>query len=418
MTKDLASTPKAERIEILDAIRGFALFGILVANIRDHSGWDWYDLDHQAKVALAGEMVVRATDFLNLMLVNGKFYTIFSFLFGMGFSLQLSRLERNRFNGIRIFRRRLLLLLAIGLVHMSTLYGGDILTLYAVLGLVLPLVYKWSDRKLISTSAVLILLPIVGYTIIAVMGVQPDFGLEDVGYRLGGHLFMAFNGYQNPSDLQWVRLEDWNGYWAFVLSNPPFRLGTYLENWRIPKVLGVMMIGLWAGRRLIDGRLLEDRSFLKRVAIVGFAVGLPMNVAYAWLGGLSQEQFIAGLQATTVYALGVVPLGLAYAATFALVWPYAPKLLSILQAPGRMALTNYLMQSLICKAIFFGVGLGFIGYSPPAAFYSLAIAIFAFQILFSNIWLKNFRQGPMEWLWRRWTYSGRNHQSGDQKSTV
>ena len=233
-------------------------------------------------------MVVRVTDFLNLMLVNGKFYTIFSFLFGMGFALQLSRLERNRFNGIRIFRRRLLLLLAIGLVHMSTLYGGDILTLYAVLGLVLPLVYKWSDRKLILTSAVLILLPIVGYTVIAVMGVQPDFGLEDAGYRLGGHLFMSFNGYQYPSDLQWVRLEDWNGYWAFVLSNPPFRLGTYLENWRIPKVLGVMIIGLWAGeaRRQLGSPVRESfvTSVILSACIHGVLVVCVLGSTWLWGG--------------------------------------------------------------------------------------------------------------------------------------
>jgi uncharacterized protein len=393
--------PAKERIELLDALRGFAIFGILMANIVDWSGWQ--NLPDGQQAALAGASGARAYDFLIAMFVEGKFYTIFSFLFGLGFALQLSRLERRGVDGIRIYRRRLAILLAIGLLHMSLVWDGDILALYAAIGFVLPFIRSWSDRRLLIGAGILIALPIPGGIVAHFLGAQPGFGLNQVG----DSLFVAMGG--DPKlEVNWRAREDWGSYFAWALSGPPFRIGGLLASWRIPKVLAIMMLGLWAGRRLIAGALFENRTLLKRIAIVGFLIGLPANFAFAANGGLDQETFRRGLIAFILYAIGVVPLGLAYAASFALAWPRAKAVLGLLAPPGRMALTNYLMQSALGITIFYGVGFGLFHRLNPVEIVGVAVAIFASQVVISRLWLNWFEQGPMEALWRQLTYARYN----------
>lgn len=394
--------PARERIDLVDALRGFALFGIVIANI---AGWaGWFLLTPSERDALAGGP--ESTwwyNFLETAVIEGKFYTIFSFLFGLGFALQLSRLEGRGLAGISIYRRRLLVLLAIGLLHMSLLWEGDIVTLYALLGFLLPLVRGWTDRRLLSVAALLIFLPVPGYALVHAVGINPYFGLLDFGYRL----FAALGG-DVAQEKSWLLREDWRSYFIWVLSGPPFRIGSMLENWRIPKVLAMMFIGAWAGRQLIAGTLLSNSDLLRRVAIIGFAVGIPANIALGWIGGIDpQENFWRGVTATTLYAIGVVPLGLAYAATFALLWPHGQRFMRVLAAPGRMALTNYLSQTVIGIIIFYGVGFGLYRGVSPWAFSGIAVAIFVVQVLWSRLWLRHFAQGPMESVWRRLTYGNR-----------
>lgn len=397
MAQGTAAGPARDRIDLLDALRGFALLGILLANIVDWSGWRALTDPQQA--ALAGEAAARWYRWLLTALIEGKFYTIFSFLFGLGFALQLSRLEKRGLEGIAIYRRRLLVLLTIGIVHMVLIWEGDILTVYAMLGFLLPFLRGWSDRQLLFTAVVLTLLPIPGYALVHAAGVDPDLRLKEAGYwiweRLGGDV---------EQERMWRAREDWRSFATWTLSGWPFRVGGLIETWRLPKVLAIMMLGLWAGRRLLAGDLLTDRRRLKRIALAGFAVGIPANVAYAWIGGLEQERFSDGLAATAIYAVGVVPLGLAYATSFALLWPRAQRLLALFAAPGRMALTNYLSHSLLGIAIFYGIGLGLFAQLTPVQICGVAFAVFALQIIWSRLWLRRFGQGPMEALWRRFTY--------------
>lgn len=390
----------SERIEVLDGLRGFALFGILLVNIIDWSGWGSASLPESQKVALAGPQWAFWFDFLRTMLIEGKFYTIFSFLFGLGFALQLARLERRGANGTAIYRRRLLVLLAIGITHLLFVWDGDILTLYAALGLTLPFFRRWPDARLLWTAVALLLLPIIGYSLVAALDISPTLGLNDLGDRI----FIALGGELSEDiGIAWRQREDLVSYLAYALSGWPFRLGGFVESWRIPKVLAMMLIGLWAGRRLIAGRLLADRALLKRVALAGFLVGIPANIGYAAIGGLSQDSFTAGLKATVLYAIGVVPLGLAYAATFALLWR-SGSILGVFVAPGRMALTNYLTHSVLGVVIFYGIGFGLIAAVPPWTIYGIALGIFISQVILSRLWLAHFQQGPMEWLWRLGTY--------------
>lgn len=389
-----AATAKAERIELLDALRGFALLGILLANMLYWSGWG--AMTEEQRVAFAGVEAVKWQYRFHHLLIDGKFYTIFSLLFGTGFALQIARLSSRGIDGLRIYRRRVLVLLGIGLVHSWLVWDGDILTLYALLGLVLPFFYRWREHSLLIAAAVLIfLVPLVGAWLFGRLGWKPHQHL----FALSNFIAESMGADTSPDKaLDWLRRSDLAGWASWQLSGTPFSWALRVESWRIPKVLGIMLIGLVVGRRLASGGLLEDRKLLRHVLLAGLAVGVPASAAYALIPGLGQADWQS--------AIGTVPLALAYAAVFALLWRRARPVLRHLIPVGRMALTNYLTHSVIGLIFFFGIGFGLAGTLRPAEFYGVALLIFAAQILFSRWWLSTHEQGPVEAFWRWATYSG------------
>ncbi|HZF95543.1 MAG TPA: DUF418 domain-containing protein [Allosphingosinicella sp.] len=390
-----AATARAERLELLDALRGFALFGILLANILYWSGWS--AMTEEQRLAFAGPDAVVWQYRFHHLLVDGKFYSIFSLLFGAGFALQIARLSASGLEGLQIYRRRVLVLLGIGLVHSWLIWDGDILTLYALLGLVLPFFYRWRERSLVATAAVLIFVaPVVGMWLFERLGWEPHQHLFALSFLIAESL-----GADTAPDkaLEWLRRDDFAGWASWQFSGTPFSWALRLESWRIPKVLGIMLIGLVVGRRLASGGLLENRRLLCQALAAGLAVGLPANVAYALMPGQGQAHWSS--------VLGTVPLALAYAAAFVLAWPRARPILRHFGPVGRMALTNYLTHSFIGLIFFFGIGFGLAGTLRPIDFYGVALLIFGAQLLFSRWWLAHHEQGPAEALWRVATYGGK-----------
>jgi uncharacterized protein len=390
-----AATGRAERIELLDALRGFALFGILLANILYWAGWGM--MTEEQRTALAGADAVAWQYRFHHLLVDGKFYTIFSLLFGVGFALQIARLSARGLEGLRIYRRRVLVLLAIGLVHSWLIWDGDILTLYALLGLLLPFFYRWRERSLLIAAALLIfVVPIAGMWLFGRLGWAPHQHLYALSFSIAESL-----GADTAPDkaLEWFRRDDFRSWAAWQLSGTPFSLALRIESWRIPKVLGIMLVGLAVGRRLAAGGLIENRRLLRGVLVVGLLIGLPASLAYALIPGQGQADWPS--------LIGTVPLALAYAAAFVLAWPWARRVLRHFVPVGRMALTNYLTHSLIGLIFFYGIGFGLAGTLAPLAFYTVAATIFVAQILVSRWWLSRHEQGPAEALWRFATYGGR-----------
>lgn len=387
-----AARPAGNRLEVLDALRGIALFGILMANILYWSGWGLMTDLQRLQLGGAGGVLWQYR--FHHLLVDGKFYTLFSLLFGAGFALQLTRLGQAGHDGLRIYRRRVLVLLGFGLVHSWLIWDGDILTLYALLGLLLPLFHRWRDAALLWTAALLIfVVPFAGIALFAALGWAPGpwlMGLSmDWAQRLGTDV-------APDQAIAWLGRDDWQGLWAWMASGTPYSWGLRLESWRIPKVLGIMLVGFVAGRRLAAGTLLKDRRLLRQVLVGGLLVGVPASLAYALLPEQGQDDWPS--------ILGTVPLALAYGAGFVLAWPYAKSFLGHFAAPGRMALTNYLTHSVLGMIVFYGVGFGMIGRMSPLVFYACAAGLFAVQIVLSRWWLSRHAQGPMEALWRRWTY--------------
>lgn len=387
-----AEAPATERIAALDALRGFALLGVLMANILLWSGWEL--MTDPQRMALAGEGGVLWQYRFHHLFIDGKFYTLFSLLFGAGFALQLARIERRGGDGLRIYRRRVLVLLGIGLTHAFLIWDGDILTLYALLGLILPLFVRWSAARLAIAAFILIfVVPFAGKALFLALGWAPHqtlYNLSDAMALVMGTRITADNGVAILASGHWDQLAAWN------LSGPIYSWGYKLESWRVPKVLGIMLLGLIVGRWFAAGRLPDDRPLLRRVMVGGLVLGVPPTLAYALLPMQHQSDWPS--------LLGTVPLALAIGAAFLLAWPHARGLLGLFAAPGRMALTNYLSHSLIGIGLFYGVGFGLIGHIRPLGIYAIALAIFALQIALSSWWLKHHAMGPMERLWRNLTY--------------
>lgn len=399
---DTLLTPSLnQRYDILDALRGFALFGICLANISVFSGWITVPAPVKANMAFA-----EYYDLFITMAIDGRFYTIFSFLFGMGFALQLERLT-NANGKTSIYLRRLFFLLLIGLGHWLLLWLGDILALYAVMGFCLFFLRGLSNKAVLSVAILLLLLPMIGYALFWQLGIDPDGGFyERTSLALGGDgsLPFFFQGFAlNQSTTEW------GIFYETQMGLATFRVGYLIESWRIPKVLGIMLIGMWAGRQLMQGQLVENTELQKRTLIIGMLVGIPASIWLWQLGGLNifSAHSMTGFLSVLAYTLGVFPMAFAYVAAFALLWHKAPHVLSVFAAPGRMALTNYLSQTIICIAIFYGLGFGLGIKHAPYVLIMIATAIIILQTLLSRWWLKRYKFGPAEWVWRCLTYGKR-----------
>lgn len=185
---------------------------------------------------------------------------------------------------------------------------------------------------------------------------------------------------------------------------PASRLGMVLMEGRLFKVLALFLIGVWAGRQILDQNILENISYLKKITVWGFAVGLPFSVLRSVIefGNFSGD--ILDFLFHFFYAMGVVPLACGIAAGIALIVINRPRALEWIAPVGRTALSNYLFQTVIAMSIFYGIGLGFYGRFGLTVVVAIALAIFAWQVLFSTVWLRYFRFGPIEWVWRQLTY--------------
>jgi len=385
----------AERHHVLDALRGFALFGIFLANIRFFSGWEFLGEEQRDALAPGGYQLI---EFLHLVLIDGKFYTLFAFLFGLGFALQLQRLQGRGAAATRIYLRRTTILLAFGLIHLFAFWLGDILTPYALLGFVLLAIRKWSDRSLLIASGIALIVPVIGYAIFWTFGIDNSLGLYNIAFSI------VPPGAENP--MVDLRLTDWGDRLQSSLGLGVLRLGYLFDTWRWPKLFAIMLLGLWAGRRLINGELFGNTRLLWGVLLVGLASGAVAGPILASLGGIgfNRPYSLAGFFAVVAYTFAVIPLGLAYAAAFALAWRGASRVLRILAAPGRMALTNYLAQTLVGLTVFYGVGFGQAGDWSIQALLAFAFAVYVAQGTLSHFWLRHFNYGPAEWLWRSLTY--------------
>jgi uncharacterized protein len=392
-----------ERADILDVLRGFALLGVLLDNIFGFTGWGFFTQPmREALTTWPADGIVALSE---LTFINGKFYSLFSLLFGIGFSIILNRNEQIGVNPLKIFYRRLFILLIIGAVHMFLLWEGDILFLYALIGMILPLFRKCSDKALLIIAGGLILSPIILDCIYILFHAKSGDGLERIAMSIDKKNGVPTDStyaiylYKDGSGLQ-----EWRNWQA---SGWAYRYSYILDSNRMPKVLGMFLLGFYAGRKMMYLHLEDYVLLFKKIRLWGFVIGIPTAIACTYF-----EIFQAhipnpiGLGHTFFYAFSVVPLCLAYTSVICLHWIKRKSngKLKVLAPVGRMALTNYLMQTIIGITLYYGVGFGFGGHIGPAVFIPIGLGVYALQILYSNIWFKYFNYGPMEWIWRQMTY--------------
>ncbi len=391
----IAPVSAPERISLLDSLRGFALIGILLVNLVGFIGEPG---PAAARLTEWGAGAAGAVQFGLEWLAVGKFYSLFSLLFGIGFAIQLGRLEA-RGEGIGSYVRRLIVLFGFGLAHMLLLWLGDILALYALVGLVLILFRRASDRALLIWALLLWLIPVVW------SAAQEWGGLDPGGPIIAAALWtfeqVGLDASKGPMPI-WTS-PDYLVHLRAHLGEILFRYHDLIEQARPAKVLGMFLIGLWIGRRGIMADPARHRALLRRVLAAGLLVGLPVAAARAWMVR-SGEPFSPVWQ-EVAYCVGTPVLALGYAAGFAFLWAGpAARPLGAFAPAGRMALTNYLGQTLILCLIFFGWGLGLIGRLNFGLLPAIALLILAVQLWYSRWWLERFSFGPAEWLWRTLTY--------------
>ena len=386
----------SERADLLDALRGFALFGVLASNMVGFSG----SLNEHVDLSTAATLTEFGLDWL----MHGKFYSIFALLFGIGFALQLGRLEA-RGEGIARYMRRLAILFGFGLLHIVLLWKGDILALYALMGFVLLLFRGVDDRVLLRWAVALALAPILWRLAMLWTTFEPRKPLHDVARSIYAALGVAGkNGLTGAVSTG----PDYLDHLKIGLGGPFQRAGGLLQELRPARVLAMFMVGLWIGRHALYAKLDEHVPLLRKTLLWGLILGLPFSAAMAWLIQFGGEGEALNLWEATAYSFGVPTLALAYAAGFALLWRGAARRWLTWFAPaGRMALTNYLTQTLIQSVLFMGWGLGLYGQMSIVWVPLASLVIFAAQVGLSRTWLTRFRFGPFEWLWRSLTYGKR-----------
>jgi len=391
-----------ERVHLLDVLRGFAILGMFAVNMTVDM---WGPLTRSAELALPDFITLVFVDFFG----QKKFLTIFSFLFGLGFFIQMERFRARGSNHVALYVRRSVGLFLIGTLAIAFTLPAEILNDYATYGLALLLFYKRSPRTILAIAALVFLL---GSIAEIVPQYHAHLELETLAAEQGvpvSELPQPVNPVRESwkawlaGDFLQISSEGLAGVWDRFNPSAWYR---YMGNLGF---LGLMLLGLYVGRR----GAVWNADVRKTIAskALPWLIGVGISGSLLWV---AMEDFDIGDSSSLVHTIIqmlaywpiMIALGLGYAAAITLLiekdgWR---RRLTPFAAVGRMGLTNYLFTDLVAAFIGFSWGLGLYAKILPATGLAIAIGVFFFQVLASNWWMKRFRFGPAEWLWRSFTY--------------
>lgn len=385
-----APISKQERIITLDIIRGFALLGIFLVNMPafhspafmishpDYTGMDyWLDLILQ-------------------MFVQTKFYTIFSFLFGLGFYIFMSRAEEKNLHVNRLFSRRLFALLLFGSIHLIFIWYGDILLTYAITGFILLLFYKRKTKTLLIWAFSLLF---VFYSLVSVPFFIPESTLEEIAATTNADTESKIEEYvdmyENGNYLEWVSYRFQTEVIPILLKTPIIMIS----------ILAMFLFGLYAGKIGIFKPNTPYQTMIKKIRLITFLFSIPLvSLLAIFKLDLIDLGIYREIAIQLVTSLSGLTLCFFYISSITLLlrkktWQ---KLLRPLGYTGQMALTNYISQTLISVFIF--LGLDYFGKVSLVTGTLICLVVYLFQVVFSYVWLQNYKYGPLEWLWRSLTY--------------
>ncbi len=401
----VAPTAPTQREPVLDVLRGFAMLGILLINIEYMRGSDVY-------LAFIGDttpsgLIDRITQFGMGWLAAGKFVASFAILFGIGAALIAGRALRAGRSPRRLLARRYGLLIGFGLAHMVLLFPGDILFLYGLTGLVLLAFVHVRARTALWWAAGLLAVSTL-FFVAATAGTAfaPEPDPDDPAVVANIELFLD---QQEQAVAAYTE-----GSYAEVIGVQAVQAGIMQVGQLImlPWVLALFLIGVAVVRSGVLDDLAGHRRFLRRTALIGLGVGLPTNLLLGQLGPLwggatlqpGGESPGLLMAAAAVQLLGAPLLASGYLAAVALLalrFGASRHLVGI----GRMALSAYLLQSLLALLVF--AGLGWYDRLGSAQALLVVAGIWAVLLVACPAWMRHFRYGPAEWLWRSLTYGAR-----------
>lgn len=409
---------EAERVAAVDVLRGFALLGILAMNVVTFA-WPFSGYENPNLSGGPG-LANRMAWLVGYLFFSGKMMSLFSMLFGAGLVLMSDRAEGRGAKIAGVYYRRIFWLFLIGMVHAYFIWSGDILVTYALCGSVLFFFRRMSPTRLIVLGIVLLL---GSNLLFSMMGLS-------LGFMQGSAYLAQWETGPNPNQAILGMAEGWTEMQAQFNPNPEqfaeqiehFR-GGYWEVFRhrafetfafqssflplfFSGIIGRMMLGMALLKLGVFSAKRTNRFYVV-MALMAYGAGLSLSVIGSvdlWRSDF--EPIRAMAFGSTIGLWGAVPVALGHAAVVMLVVKSGalPRLAARLSAVGRMALTNYLVQSIVGTLIFNGYGLGYFGTVGRPGLWVIVLAIWAVQLWYSPLWLARFRFGPAEWLWRSLTY--------------
>lgn len=383
MASDGAAPPAPvnpqERIDAIDVLRGIALFGVMAINVTSEFRVSIFEqfLAHKHP----SSPLDRVVETILTLAVDLKAFALFSLLFGAGLAIQFERLSKSPRRTVLLLRR-LFVLLAFGLIHLCLIWNGDILTEYALAGLlVLPMLS--APRWLLGCGAAAFLVLYLALQLWMPSGVFPNFAVLTLDIVEANRIYPT-GGFADVL--------------AFRLREIPLIIPLHL--YVFPRTIGLFLLGAFAWRTGALRNKPASQQLLFAVAAGGIGLGAVLILANA--GGLIS----GGKPAILAAPLGTILLAIGYAAAIIATANLArgKPWLGWAAPLGRMAFTNYLAQSVIFGWIFYGYGLGLFGRLGTASALTIGLAVYVAQVLASAWWLKRHRYGPVEWLWRTLMY--------------
>lgn len=390
-----------ERISSIDVLRGFALLGILIMNIQSFSMIMAAYLNPTAYGDLSGVNWWVWT--LSHIVANEKFISIFSMLFGAGIVLMTERAEARGASPRGLHVRRSVWLIVIGLLHAYLLWYGDILFTYGVCALIVFAGRKTAPRKLIIIGIILFS---VAFLLFMFFGFSLQFWPEENRAR-------SMENWMPTAEQIAAELSAYRGNWIGQMSQripSAIALQTFillvLEGWR---VCGLMLIGMALFKTGVFSAA-RSKLFYAAMIGIGYGAGVPLVLAGVitnFAAGWSFDYSMFFGSQYNYWGSAFVALGHVGVVMLACKSGLFAGLKRVLAAFGRMALTNYLMQTVICTLIFYGHGLGLFGHVERWQQILMVLGIWLVQLIYSPLWLRKYRFGPAEWVWRSLTYSRR-----------
>lgn len=402
--EDISPISSSKRIDIIDALRGFAIFGILMVNMP----LMFTPLVEDVMMPSYGENLseIVADIFIDFFF-TGKFFVLFSMLFGFGFYIFLHKDGEPGKEIVRVFRKRLFWLLVFGILHVTFLWEGDILIFYALFGFLLLLFRNSSVKKIRIWIIIFLLIPTIFFGLIALLpilfGSNPEF---TAAFEEGNQqqlivtkelVSRAYEVYSQGSYAEIIKM-NWE-QWMFMI------IGIFVF---YPICMAMFLIGLIIGKKGLFLNFHQYLMFYKKTFWYGLIIGIPFNLllvlssVYSKPVGVDFWEFVGSFSGM----LGGITFMCCYVSGLVLLYAKGKfnKLFSGFSAVGRMALTNYLSHSLIALILFRSVGFGLYGKLEVWHAIVLTLLIYALQIPFSKWWLSKYNFGPLEWLWRTLTY--------------
>jgi len=405
---DLAPTIGKQRIIALDILRGFAILSILFVHMRLFFQSMLYSVDLLQQASL----VDRIADIFVLVFIEGKFFPIFSFLFGLGLAMQWEKAREFGHKTTFLHIRRFLILFIIGTVHALFFWTGDILVLWAVFGFLLLIFFRNAKPKtLLICSAVFLLFFFFYYSLLTgvteIARITPE-GAQSMDMAIEDSIAF-FEESRRSADVIFAE-----GSFMEVTSQRSIDFVSYTLSGGLTSgmiAFGMMILGLYAGKAKLHENIEDKLNLFKKLRFWGLVIGLPANIVYVFIKETAIQNInfmpsLEGMFAYLCFSIGAPLLSIFYMSSIVLLLqsPKWKTRLALFAPVGRMALTNYILQSIISTTLSYGYGFGLYGRVGVALGLVLAVIIAIFQILFSKWWFKRFTLGPLEWLWRSLSY--------------